>query len=220
MSEYRMLFSKEGTASYISHLDLLRTFQRAFIRAGMVIRHSSGFHPHPVMSFVLPLSVGQTSCCELLDFETAEELPPQGMAHRLNPCLPAGVRVLDCWHPEHPVRDLAALQADVTLVYDGGVPEGAGAAVSGLLTGEQVVVEKRNKKKQMVDTDIRPMIRSVTVEEGPGVLTIHAAVQAQNPGVNPALLAAAVTRHLPHLAPDFVRVRRTALLDGEGKCFR
>ena len=55
MSEYRMLFSKEGTAAYISHLDLLRTFQRVFIRAGLVIRHSSGFHPHPVMSFVLPL---------------------------------------------------------------------------------------------------------------------------------------------------------------------
>ena len=40
MSELRLFFAKEGTAVYISHLDLLRTFQRAFIRAGMVIRHS------------------------------------------------------------------------------------------------------------------------------------------------------------------------------------
>lgn len=220
MSEYRLLFSKEGTASYISHLDLLRTFQRAFIRSGMVIRHSNGFHPHPVMSFVLPLSVGQTSACELLDFETVEELPSQEMAGRLNPCLPAGVKVLDCWHPEHPVRDLAALQADVTLVYDGGVPDGAGTAICALLMGEQVVVEKRNKKKQMVDTDIRPMIQSIAAQESGGEVVLHVTVQAQNPGVNPALLAAAVGRHLPHMTPDFVRVRRTALLDGEGKSFR
>ena len=220
MSEYRLLFSKEGTASYISHLDLLRTFQRAFIRSGLVIRHSNGFHPHPVMSFVLPLSVGQQSTCELLDFETVEDLPPQEMAGRLNPCLPAGVYVLGCWHPQHPVRDLAALQANVSLVYDKGVPEGAGAAICALLTGEQVVVEKRNKKKQMVDTDIRPMIRSVEAEEGDGEVILHVTVQAQNPGVNPALLAAAVTRHLPHLSPDFVRVRRTALLCSDGKDFR
>ena len=220
MSEYRLLFAKEGTASYISHLDLLRTFQRAFIRSGLVIRHSNGFHPHPVMSFVLPLSVGQQSTCELLDFETVEDLPPQEMAGRLNPCLPAGVHVQDCWHPEHPVRDLAALRAEVSLVYDKGVPEGAGAAICALLTGEQVVVEKRNKKKQMVDTDIRPMIQSVEAEEGGGEIVLHVTVQAQNPGVNPALLAAAVTRHLPHLAPDFVRVRRTALLCGDGTDFR
>ena len=74
MSKVRLCFAKEGVASYISHLDLLRTFQRVFIRAGMVIRHSAGFHPHPMMSFVLPLSVGQTSVCELLDFETEEDL--------------------------------------------------------------------------------------------------------------------------------------------------
>ena len=36
MSEYRMLFSKEGTAAYISHLDLLRTFQRVLDRKSAV----------------------------------------------------------------------------------------------------------------------------------------------------------------------------------------
>ena len=41
MSKVRLCFAKEGVASYISHLDLLRTFQRVFIRAGMVIRHSA-----------------------------------------------------------------------------------------------------------------------------------------------------------------------------------
>ena len=90
MSKVRLCFAKEGVASYISHLDLLRTFQRVFIRAGMVIRHSAGFHPHPMMSFVLPLSVGQTSVCELLDFETEEEIDCAALPARLAPCLPLG----------------------------------------------------------------------------------------------------------------------------------
>ena len=138
MSEYRMLFSKEGTAAYISHLDLLRTFQRVFIRAGLVIRHSSGFHPHPVMSFVLPLSVGQSSSCELLDFETVEDLDAAAFPERLNPFLPEGVRILDCWAPVEPVREMKFLQADVTLEYDGGVPSGAAERITALLLGESV----------------------------------------------------------------------------------
>ena len=220
MSEYRMLFSKEGTAAYISHLDLLRTFQRVFIRAGLVIRHSSGFHPHPVMSFVLPLSVGQSSSCELLDFETVEDLDAAAFPERLNPFLPEGVRILDCWPPVEPVREMKFLQADVTLEYDGGVPGGAAERITALLLGEAVVVAKRNKKKQMVDTDIRPMIESVASEKREGTVVLHVTVQSQNPGVNPALLAAAVERHLPDLKPDFVRVRRTALLDGNRQQFR
>ena len=220
MSEYRMQFVKEGTAAWISHLDLLRTFQRVFIRAGLVIRHSQGFHPHPVMSFVLPLSVGQTSACELLDFETAEDLPAAEFPARLNPYLPSGVEILDCWTPAEPVREMKFLRADVTLEYDHGVPAGAGEQMEALLLGESVVVARRNKKKQMVDADIRPMIESVAAEEREGAVALHVTVQGQNPGVNPALLAAAVERHLPDLKPDFVRVRRTAMLDGNGQLFR
>ena len=219
MSEFRLTFVKEGRAAWISHLDLLRTFQRAFIRSGLVIRHSEGFHPHPIMSFVLPLSVGQTSVCELLDFETVEDLPCEGMAERLNPRLPEGIRVTACRRPVLPVREMRCLEAEVTLEYDRGVPAGAAEAIAALLTGEQVVVAKRNKKKQMVDTDIRPMIHSVEAESRDGAVVLRVRVQGQNPGVNPALLAAAVERHLPALKPDFVRVRRTAMLDGHGRPF-
>ena len=56
MGKLRLIFTKEGRAVYISHLDLLRTFQRAFLRQGLVLRHSQGFHPHPILSFALPLN--------------------------------------------------------------------------------------------------------------------------------------------------------------------
>lgn len=220
MSKYRLCFAKEGAASYISHLDLLRTFQRVFIRSGMVIRHSAGFHPHPMLSFVLPLSVGQTSVCELLDFETEEDIDCAALPARLAPCLPRGVRAIECHVPERPVRDLRYLRAAVTMEYDGGVPAGAAEAVRGLLLGERVAVTKRNKKKQMAEVDIRPMIHTVEAAEAERALILRTVVQAQNPGVNPALLAAAVARCLPDCAPDFVRVHRQQLLDGEKQPFR
>lgn len=84
MSKLRLVFVKEHQASYISHLDVMRTFQRVFPRAGLSIKHSNGFHPHPILSIVLPLPVGQSSECEILDFESVEESTGEGVAEALN----------------------------------------------------------------------------------------------------------------------------------------
>ncbi len=220
MGKLRLLFVKEGRAVYISHLDLLRTFQRVFLRQGMVLRHSQGFHPHPIISFALPLSVGQASDCEILDFEVNEDMDGTGLPEALNAFMPEGVRAVDCYVPVRPVRELARLRCRVELVYDGGVPAGAAEEIRNLLLGESVVIQKRTKRKAMADIDIRPMLHSLDIQESACLLTLEAEVSAQNPGMNPALLAAAVEVHRPELSPDFVRVRRLAVLDAEGKVFR
>ena len=72
----------------------------------------------------------------------------------------------------------------------------------------------------MADVDIRPMLHGLELSEEPGILRLDATVSAQNPGLNPALLAEAVRTHLPPLAPDFVQVRRLELLDAGGGTFR
>ena len=46
----RLLFEKTGESIYISHLDLMRVFQRAFRRAGLLLRHSQGFTPRAIVS--------------------------------------------------------------------------------------------------------------------------------------------------------------------------
>ena len=63
MSDQRIQFIKTGRARYISHLDLMRTFQRAFLRAGLHVKHTEGFNPHAYVSIALPLSVGFSSHC-------------------------------------------------------------------------------------------------------------------------------------------------------------
>ena len=59
----RLLFEKTGDAVYISHLDLMRIFQRAFKRADIMIWHSQGFSPRAYVSIALPLPVGPHQCC-------------------------------------------------------------------------------------------------------------------------------------------------------------
>ena len=220
MGKLRLIFIKEGRAVYISHLDLLRTFQRVFLRQGLVLRHSQGFHPHPILSFALPLPVGQSSACEVLDFEVVEDMDGKGLPESLNRFMPEGIRAVDCYVPVWPVRDLAKLRCRVDLCYDGGVPAGAAEEISSLLTGESLVIQKRTKRKAMADVDIRPMLHGLELSEEPGILRLDATVSAQNPGLNPALLAEAVRTHLPPLAPDFVQVRRLELLDAGDGTFR
>ena len=207
MSKLRLVFAKEHQASYISHLDVMRTFQRVFPRAGLSIKHSNGFHPHPILSIVLPLPVGQSSDCEILDFESVENSTGEGVAEALNTGMPAGLRVLDCYAASRPVREMALLRARLEMEYDSGVPEDA-------------FVEKRTKHKGMTELNIAPLIHSLTLTEEAGMIVADAIVAAQDPGLNPALIGAAIARHLPEIAPDFVRVRRKEVYDREMNIFR
>ena len=159
MSKLRLLFIKEAQASYISHLDLLRTFQRAFPRTELDIKHSQGYHPHPIISIVLPLPVGQSSDCELLDFAVTQDTDGSGIAEKLNTGMPSGLRVLDCYPAVRPVRELTYLRADLTLEYDNGVPENAAARLTELLRRPALVIQKRTKRKELADVDIAPMIK-------------------------------------------------------------
>ena len=220
MAKLRLLFTKEAQASYISHLDTMRTFQRVFPRAELHLKHSNGFHPHPIISIVLPLPVGQSSDCELLDFEVTQDTDGSGIAEKLNTGMPEGLRVLDCYEAKRPARELAMLRAEVTFEYDGGVPENAAARLAELFDREEIIIQKRTKRKELADVDIAPMILRTEWTKGENCLVCTALVQAQNPGLNPQLMEKAVERYAPELTPDFVRVRRLELLDTEGKIFR
>ena len=90
----RLLFEKKGNAIWISHLDLMRLFQRAFKRAELELVHTKGFNPRPSVSIALPLSVGVESSCELLDFDLEGEIPSfEEIRARLNRSLIPGVAV-------------------------------------------------------------------------------------------------------------------------------
>ena len=211
----RLLFSKTGRAKYISHLDLMRTFQRAFARAGISIKHTEGFHPHPFVSIALPLSVGYSSQCEILEFGLLGDTPMEEVPVRLTAAMPEGIVIHQCYPAQRPIRELAYLNYIITLEYEGGVPTGAETALSGLLARDSLVVEKKSKKAKsgVTQVDLIPLIRSAQVEGRRDTLMLDTVLAAQNPGLNPELIRAAFCQAYPQFAPDFVSFHRRAALD-------
>lgn len=216
----RALFEKTGSAVYISHLDLMRLFQRAFKRAGLPLTHTQGFNPRPSVSIALPLSLGVESGCELLDFDLETDgFTFDEIRDRLNAALVEGVRVLSVYGGGQKIRELAYLDCVVTMEYDAGVPREAAEQMETLFSRENVVVEKKGKNG-VTEQNIIPMIRSLTVAEGEGSLELSARVCCQNPTLNPMLLGAAVNKYLPELAPDFMKCRRVEIYDTKETIFR
>ena len=106
----RLLFEKTGDAVYLSHLDLMRIFQRAFRRADILIWHSQGFSPRAYVSIALPLSVGVESRCEILDFEIEDGSADLAkLPELLNRTMPAGIRVLRAYESAVKVKHLTYL---------------------------------------------------------------------------------------------------------------
>lgn len=93
MNSVRIRFTRGEEVKFISHLDLMKVFERAIRRSGLPIAYSQGFNPHPQMVFGLPLGVGMTSEGEYADFDLAEETDPQIFMERLNASLPEAIRV-------------------------------------------------------------------------------------------------------------------------------
>ena len=217
----RLLFEKTGSAVWMSHLDLMRLFQRAFKRADLPLKHTQGFNPRPSVSIALPLSVGVESVCELLDFDLdGVSIPCDEITQRLNRSMVDGVKVYTTYENGRKLRDLALLDCTVTLEYDRGVPDDAKVSVEALFARESVTVIKKTKNG-MQDQDIIPMIRRMqVVQTDTNTLELQTRICCQNPTLNPAQLVAAINHYLPEFAPNFTKCKRLEILDAQEKIFR
>lgn len=216
----RALFEKTGNAIWISHLDLMRLFQRAFKRAGLPLTHTQGFNPRPSVSIALPLSVGVESRCELLDFDLdGVSVSCEEICKKLNEALVEGVRVRQVYEDGAKIKHLALLRSVLTLEYDAGVPAGAAQAIENMLSQSSLFVEKKGKNG-IVDQDIIPMLRNFSVTPGEREVTIEVVACCQNPTLNPMQIVAAVEKYLPELKPDHGLCRRVEIYDTNEKLFR
>lgn len=218
---YRLLFEKKGNAVWISHLDLMRLFQRAFKRAGLQLTHTQGYNPRPSVSIALPLSVGVESCCELLDFDLdGDPVAPEEICQRLNKTLVDGIRILRVYTNGRKLRDLALLRSCLIFEYDHGIPVGAEKVLNELFSRPSVVVPKRTKNG-MQDQDLIPMIRNVSIQRiSEKELAVDLLACCQNPTLNPMQLIAAVNLYAAEAAPDFARCSRLEIYDTQGTVFR
>lgn len=219
MDKYRMLFSKTGRAVYISHLDLMRTITRAFMRAECKLKYSEGFNPHPNISIALPLSVGCESVCEIMDFKMREDMPCEEIKNRLETQFPEGIAVIDVYEAERKVKEIKWLSISGVLEYD----ERDAAAMAGKLNefyaAESIVITKKTKRG-MGESDIRPAIRDISFAQSGRDVSMRALISAQEPTLNTELIADALRQLAPDIAPDFAKFRRLEIFDENMQVFR
>ena len=144
----RARFAKTGDAIWMSHLDLMRVLQRRFRRAGLLLAHSHGYTPHPNLSLALPLSVGVSSDCEIMDFELEEGQNTEDLCARLNRVLPAGVRISEVYGDGMKVRELRWLRIALIMEYDHGIPQGTAERICGLFARNEILFEKKTKRRK------------------------------------------------------------------------
>jgi len=88
-----IIFSKKGLMRFISHLDLMRLFQRSIRRAGLPIAMTEGFSPHPKIGFKSALKLGAESDNEEAFFYINGWMKPEDFRTKLQAQLPAGIEI-------------------------------------------------------------------------------------------------------------------------------
>jgi radical SAM family uncharacterized protein/radical SAM-linked protein len=166
---YRCAFTKLGRARFLSHLDLMRTLQRALRRAGVPLLLTQGFNPKPVMAFGPALALGIESAEEHVDFHSLERLDPEAVVEEVNRTLPEGLRFLSMDALPYPSPALTTLfDRAVYSVLLGrevaGGPEEQLRLVEAFNHRDSVLVERQRKGKTRLQ-DLKGFVGEVRTRE-------------------------------------------------------
>ena len=93
MQRLRIRFRRGQELKFISHLDIMRLWQRALNRAGISLAYSEGFNPHPRLSLAVPLALGTTGEAELMDVVLAKWISPHSFTTLISQQLPPGIEI-------------------------------------------------------------------------------------------------------------------------------
>jgi radical SAM-linked protein len=158
----RIRYAKRGRLRFTSHRDFSRAFERALVRARIPMAYSSGFNPHPRISYAGASPTGAASEAEYLEIGLAQESDPAQIAELLDEALPDGLDVLAVVVAGG--GSLAdRLEASRWLIDLPDTPEPVlAAAADAFLAADSVAVE-RMTKKGLRTFDSRAAVLALTV---------------------------------------------------------
>lgn len=156
----RVYFDKYGEMKFISHLDLLRFFERLFNKAEIPVKYSEGFHPRPKMSFGSPISLGTEAYNEIMDFETDAEISNEEVVKRLNESTVLGFKVNKV---EEVPRKSSIMEEFTNMLY---TVEGSQEDMDKLekLFNRDEILEVREKKGKTVTRNLKERLKTFSRE--------------------------------------------------------
>lgn len=164
----RIKFSKTGALKFIGHLDVMRYFQKLMRRADIPISYSEGFSPHQIMSFAMPLGIGDESIGEYVDIELSESISSKEAISKLNEKSVPEIQVLS--FREIPDGKATNAMSSITAaLYEVGFREeytpsfDIKNAFLNLLNNECINVVKQSKKST-TELDIKPFVYNASFD--------------------------------------------------------
>lgn len=215
--DVRLFYSKTGSAKYISHLDTMRAFQRAFRRCrDLDFWYTEGFNPHLYLTFALPLSLGYESGAETVDFRLASHVPYREVVEKLNAVLPAGFKAYKAAKPVMNAKVIRFADYNISFTADGIDPEAVLAEWYRCFTRESVTVKKVTKRgAEDVDLKAGEKIKLSKLKQYENRFCFKARlVSGVELNINPNLVLQAF-KEFCEIEPQDVEIKRVAVYNGK-----
>lgn len=221
----RMQFCKTREGRFLSHLDLMHTWERVIRRSQLPLAYSQGFNPHPKINFASACAVGTTSDGEYMDMELTQELPVEQVKEMLQAVMPPAFRVSAMKVVSGKAPSLMSIIQRARYVLqlelvEEATQEQLDAALENFWQQEEIVIyryKKNSKDKKPVN--IRPGVYELELTaEGKNAL-LHIQVQSGNEGnIRPEEVAYGLMATGMPMVQHVVRIHRQGLyvLDEKG----
>ena len=161
------VFEKSPRLRHIGHLDIQRAVQRALRRSGLPVSYSKGFNPHILLTFASALSTGAAGTHEIMEVQLDRAVTPEEFVAAMNGAMPPDMQLSSAKVlPDQHVALMAAVAAaDYTITLVNGDDAQMIAAKLDAFLAQESILTMRRTKSGMKETDIRPLIHTLTMEE-------------------------------------------------------
>lgn len=215
----RCKFTKIGDISYISHLDLLKIFIRALRRSQIEVNYSEGFHPHPKISFSSALSLGIQSYSEFIDIDIKNPSDEKDFIKRINDSLPEGIDIVEYKAVEKPQVLTKTMSHSLYEFYFEEEISFLVPIVEKIMESENLVIQKKNKKKQLKEVNVREKIYELEVN--PEKNQINAILLNSSEGaLKPSELIKAINENYSLEIKPYSMIKRASMLLQEDGSFK
>lgn len=208
----RIKFKKDATVRFISHLDMMKAFQRALRRAGLEAEYSQGFNPQMSMVFGAPLSLGFTSEAEYADLTFSGDYEPDYVKERLNSTLPTGLSVLEAGirsTKKNIMADIKYAEYEFLLKSDIAAPD-----VNIMIMESEALPVEKTRKGRTKTVDVKPLIIETKEDSGKFKILVRA---GNEKNLNPRLFVEALKLHIDPAAEGLGYNRTGQYVERDGR---
>lgn len=162
---YRINYEVKGSLAFLSHLEVMRLWQRAMLRCHLPIAWTQGFNPRPKLSLGPARNVGVEGLSEYLDAEFSSAVKSDELVAKLNGILPEGIAVLKVREIPAGTKMLEAVinEAVYKVTFLKGMPDDAAAKVKSLLEADQFLYLRKSPKGEK-EIDLRSYLLGIDLQ--------------------------------------------------------